>query len=93
MVEKLPVSIFATRAEMGKAVAENAAKRINKIIAEKGEANVVFAAAPSQNELLETLLSLDVDWTKVRAFHQDEYIGIDDSETCRLWKLPSPCNF
>lgn len=80
MVEKLPVSVFATRAEMGKAAAEDAAKRINKIIAEKGEANVVFAAAPSQNELLETLLSLDVDWTKVRAFHQDEYIGIDDSE-------------
>ena len=79
-VEKLSVRIFDAREEMGKAAAEDAAKRINAIIAEKGEANVVFAAAPSQNDLLENLLKQDIDWTKVRGFHQDEYVGIDASE-------------
>ncbi len=75
-VEKLPVHIFDTRAEMGAAAALDAGARIKRIIAEKGEANVVFAAAPSQNELLEGLLQQDIDWSKVRAFHQDEYVGI-----------------
>lgn len=79
-VEKLNVKIYDTRAEMGKAAAEDAAKRINAIIAEKGEANLVFAAAPSQNELLEGLLASDVDWSKVRGFHQDEYVGISEKE-------------
>ncbi len=79
-VVNLPVHIFDTREEMGKAAAVDAAARINAIIAEKGEANVVFAAAPSQNDLLEHLLTLDIDWSKVRGFHQDEYVGIDASE-------------
>ena len=79
-VEKLSVRIFDERAEMGKAAAEDAAERINAIIKAKGEANVVFAAAPSQNDLLENLLKQDIDWTKVRGFHQDEYVGIDESE-------------
>ena len=79
-VVNLPVHTFETREEMGKAAAIDAAERINAVIAEKGEANVVFAAAPSQNDLLENLLKLDVDWSKVRGFHQDEYVGIDDKE-------------
>lgn len=79
-VEKLSVHAFDTRVEMGRAAAADAAARIRKIIEQKGEANVVFAAAPSQNELLEGLLQEDIDWTKVRGFHQDEYIGIDEKE-------------
>ena len=79
-VEKLPVYIFDTREEMGVASGAEAARIINAVIAEKGEANVVFAAAPSQNDMLENLLKADVDWSKVRGFHQDEYIGIDESE-------------
>ena len=79
-VVNLSVRIFDERKEMGKAAAEDAAKRINAIIAEKGEANLVFAAAPSQDDVLEHLLKQDIDWTKVRGFHQDEYVGIDASE-------------
>ncbi len=79
-VEKLPVYIFSSREEMGKSAAIDAANRINAVIAQKGEANVVFAAAPSQNDLLENLLKQNIDWTKVRAFHQDEYVGISADE-------------
>ena len=79
-VVNLPVKIFDTRAEMGVVAAKDAAKIINEAIAKNGVANVVFAAAPSQNDLLENLLKEDIDWTKVRGFHQDEYIGIDASE-------------
>lgn len=76
----LPAYIFETREEMGKAAAEDAARRINGVIAKNGVANVVFAAAPSQDELLANLLKQDVDWTRVRGFHQDEYVGIDPAE-------------
>ena len=79
-IGNLPVHVFETRTEMGKAAAKDAAERIQNIIEAKGEANVVFAAAPSQNELLEGLLEFDIDWTKVRGFHQDEYIGISEDE-------------
>ena len=79
-VVNLPVHIFENRAQMGVAAAADAAKRINAIIEKNGVANIVFAAAPSQDDLLENLLKADIDWTKVRGFHQDEYVGIDKSE-------------
>ncbi len=79
-VVNLPVKIFETREEMGKDAAIEAAKIISETIEKNGVANVVFAAAPSQNDLLESLLKEDIDWSKVRAFHQDEYIGIDENE-------------
>lgn len=72
----LLVKAYESRDEMGISAAEDAAKRINKMIEEKGEVSAVFAAAPSQNEFLEELLSHDIDWTKVKAFHMDEYIGL-----------------
>ena len=55
-VVNLPVKIFENRAEMGAAAAKDAAKIINETIAKRGVANVVFTAAPSQNDLLENLL-------------------------------------
>lgn len=72
----LDVKVFETRKEMGYQAARDVEARLQRIISEKGEATVVFAAAPSQNELLEGLCNGDVDWTKVRALHMDEYIGL-----------------
>ena len=80
-VEKLAVSVHDSRDSMGAAAAKAAADRINAVIAAKGEANVVFAAAPSQTETLANLLKQDIDWTKVRGFHQDEYIGLDPAHS------------
>ncbi len=75
---ELSVHVFDTRDAMGAAAAKDAAARINNAIAKKGEATVVFAAAPSQNELLAHLCDADVDWSKVRALHMDEYVGLPD---------------
>lgn len=79
-VVNLPVKIFDTREEMGVDSAKCVAEVINNAIKQNGVANVVFAAAPSQDDMLKSLLEQDVDWSKVRAFHQDEYIGISDDE-------------
>ncbi len=73
----LIVEVLDTKEEMGYAAALDSAARINKIIASKGSVNAVFAAAPSQNEFLEHLITMDIDWSKVNAFHLDEYIGLD----------------
>lgn len=78
MVESLHVRIFHTRADMGNCAGNDAAAAIRDVIAQKGTANVMFAAAPSQNEVLSALCErMDIDWTKVNAFHMDEYIGLD----------------
>ncbi|MDR1586854.1 MAG: 6-phosphogluconolactonase [Treponema sp.] len=75
-VGNLTVKVFDSRSESGKAAAEDAAAKINGAIRKKGEATVVFAAAPSQNELLANLKEADVNWKKVRALHMDEYVGL-----------------
>ena len=75
--DKLVVKIFETREEMGKAAGAAAAEKIKELIAKKGEVNMIFAAAPSQNETLATLVNSDgIEWNKVNAFHMDEYIGL-----------------
>jgi glucosamine-6-phosphate deaminase len=74
--DQLQVRVFASREGMGKAAAEDAARIIAQVIQEKGRANLVFAAAPSQNEFLARLRQSPLDWTKVNAFHMDEYIGL-----------------
>ncbi len=76
-VEGLPVYVFETRTEMGEAAADEAAQVIREAIGKNGVANVIFAAAPSQADMLDALIKQDVDWTRVRGFHQDEYIGLD----------------
>ena len=74
--ELLTTYVYDTRTEMGNAAGKAAAEVINGVIAEKGHANVIFAAAPSQNETLAALLSENVDFSKVHAFHMDEYVGL-----------------
>ncbi len=74
--EKLSTFVYNTRAEMGVAAGKAAAVAINAVLAKKPMANVIFAAAPSQNEMLEALLQENVDFTRVRALHMDEYLGL-----------------
>lgn len=62
----------------GVAAAEFARDLISSAIAQRDEARVVFAAAPSQEEFLKHLgAQPGIDWSKVRAFHMDEYIGLE----------------
>lgn len=75
--EKLTVKILSSREEMGKRAAKEVAKRICDMLATKKEINMIFAAAPSQDEFLNHL-SLDktIEWQRINAFHMDEYIGL-----------------
>lgn len=75
-VDNLLVKKFDTRDEMGVAAAQDITAAIKALLEEKDEINMIFAAAPSQNDVLKSLVESDVDWSRVNAYHMDEYIGL-----------------
>lgn len=75
--DKLEVRIYEDRPSLGKAAAEMISEKINQLMITKDEVNIIFASAPSQNEFLANLKDKKVDWSRVNAFHMDEYVGID----------------
>ena len=83
--DKLLVKIADSRAEMGAEAGANIANKIRELQAAKDELNIIFAAAPSQNETLATLLAADgIDWSRINAFHMDEYVGLPDGDARRF---------
>lgn len=75
--DRLQVKIFKTRSEMGMAAAQEIGNKISELQKGKEEINIIFAAAPSQNETLENLIRYPgIDWSKINGFHMDEYIGL-----------------
>ena len=55
MVDKLKVEIFPDRKAMGEAAGHAVVERMKELLKEKENLFMVFAAAPSQNEFLDTL--------------------------------------
>jgi len=75
--DKLAVKIYSTREELGSAAALEAGNRIKELLKNKQMINIIFAAAPSQNEFLENLIIQEgIEWERINAFHMDEYIGL-----------------
>jgi glucosamine-6-phosphate deaminase len=76
-VDKLNVKAFETRVEMGEVAALDIKNKFCELLKQKEEINVIFAAAPSQNDVLKSLtLDKDIEWHRINAFHMDEYIGL-----------------
>jgi glucosamine-6-phosphate deaminase len=75
----MEMHLFKNRADMGGAAAAHSARLINQAIHTAGEANIVLATGTSQFEMLGALIARDVDWSRVTAFHLDEYIGLPAS--------------
>ncbi|MEU7615348.1 glucosamine-6-phosphate deaminase [Micromonospora rifamycinica] len=71
------VRTFADRATMGHAAATDVAANLRALLAVQPRVRMVFAAAPSQQELLDALVDApDLDWSRVTAFHMDEYLDL-----------------
>ena len=76
-VDQLAVGIWPDRQGMGQAAGSEAARLLRQILRQQQQATVVFAAAPSQNEVLSTLAAESgIDWSRVTAMHMDEYVGL-----------------
>jgi len=74
----LEVRVFPTREEMGLEAARDVSRTIRKLLQEQEEVNMIFAAAPSQNDFIQELITDgSIDWNRINAFHMDEYIGLD----------------
>ena len=75
--DRLDVYVHDTRASMGEQVAHDFANYLRELQKTKDTVNIVFAAAPSQSDFLESLTKEEgIAWDKVNVFHMDEYIGI-----------------
>lgn len=76
----MQIVISETKQELGRRAAEHAAEAIRHAVAERGEANIVVATGASQFEMLAELVAApDIDWSRVTAFHLDEYVGLSES--------------
>ena len=75
--DTLTVRISENRLQLGSDAAKMAAETLRKLLTQRDFVNIIFAAAPSQNEFLAALaVEQDIEWRRVRAFHMDEYIGL-----------------
>lgn len=85
IVDNLSMSIHGSRALMGSNAARSVGDRMRVLLGEQEHINMVFAAAPSQNEFLAELCSTTgLDWSRVNAFHLDEYVGLADNAPQRF---------
>lgn len=81
----LEAEIFSTREEMGAAAARDIAGAIGSVLSCSEYCNMIFAAAPSQNEVLAALAAdKSVDFRRVNAFHMDEYCGLAEDAPQRF---------
>jgi glucosamine-6-phosphate deaminase len=73
----LSIHVGATRSAMGARAASDIASEIRALLRTQADVHIMFAAAPSQAEMLASLIQQpDIDWSRITALHMDEYLGL-----------------
>lgn len=72
----MDVNVHEDKAALGRAAADEGVAAIAEALDARGAAHIVVATGASQFEMLEALVTADLDWSKVHVFHLDEYVGI-----------------
>lgn len=73
----LVVKQYDNRTFMGEGAAKDISAKIKELLEKKQELNIIFAAAPSQNDVLLSLINdKTINWTRINAYHMDEYVGL-----------------
>ena len=81
----LKFNIYVSRRDLGAAAASDLAEVMKSLLEKQDALNMVFAAAPSQQEFLEELCKRDdIDWRRVNAFHMDEYVNLPEDAPQRF---------
>lgn len=71
------VKVCETPQELGMVAARAIAGSLRNRLARQAKVRIVFAAAPSQSAMLSALRQeAEIDWSRVTAFHMDEYLGL-----------------
>ena len=74
------LSLEADQRALGREAAGLGGTAIREAIAAQGHAAIVLATGASQFEMLEALCQrTDIDWSRVTAFHLDEYINLPET--------------
>lgn len=69
--------IFDNKDELGRAAAKRGADAIRQAISAHGKVSIIVATGASQFEMLNHLVEEEgIDWSRVTAFHLDEYVGV-----------------
>jgi glucosamine-6-phosphate deaminase len=72
----MKITVAKTKQESGAAAAVLGAKLIREALRKNGKANIIVATGASQFETIGKLVREQrIDWTRVTAFHLDEYVG------------------
>lgn len=75
----IDLRIVADKDTLGREAAKLGADAIRAALARHGHANIILATGASQFEVLKHLVAAEgIDWSKVTAFHLDEYIGLSE---------------
>ena len=76
-LDALTVHVAESRVAMGKRAAADIAREIRACLEKQSDVRMVFAAAPSQSEMLAALREeKEIDWSRITAFHMDEYLDL-----------------
>ena len=79
VVGSLKLQIHADERAAGAAAAHAAAETLQQLDQKANGIGVIFATGASQLEMLRALTAMPgLPWRKVRGFHLDEYIGLDE---------------
>jgi glucosamine-6-phosphate deaminase len=81
------IEVFDNKKMLGAAAARKGAEAIKRAIECQGYARIIVATGASQFEMLEALRNMKgIDWSKVDAFHLDEYVGISKNHPASFRK-------
>lgn len=76
-VDSLEIRQYSNRKLLGETAGRDFATAVATLLQQKETINVVFAAAPSQNEFLSAIASdPTIDFARIHAYHMDEYVGL-----------------
>lgn len=76
----MQIHIETDKKTLGSRAAAEGALAIRETVARNGRCSIVLATGASQFEMLEALVAEPgIDWSKVTAFHLDEYVGLPES--------------
>ena len=84
----LTIDIFGDKRLAAEAAAQAAAIALRVCIARQGHARIMVGTGNSQLDMIAFLArERDIDWSKVDAFHLDEYVGLpaDHPSSFRYW--------
>src|SRR4051812_4272534 len=73
----MEVRVLPDCTAMGQAAAADIAAFLSERLTRQDRVRMIFAAAPSQSDALDALaVEPGIDWSRVDAFHMDEYLGL-----------------